>query len=348
MQDETMAGNAQLRAINSMLTPRSLHMAAPLLWPMSELKQPGPGLCGVTAFGASGVVGHIVMSKRRKQATHIHTAILNALTYQRRAFAWHEPSHPFAQRLEVVDGSSRFQSPAAGALHTLVADHVVQGRVVFPGSAHLELARAASTAGAALKLVFFVLPLAAEAPTLLIECVVHEDRFEVRSGVPDSPPSEATVHCKGEFATAAADMKHVDRVQGHIRGEAHATDVGALYDAFDAIELQFGPRYRNLERAWGGAAGAMARLRNRATHEGTAVHPADLDDALRVGALMSSGGGETRLPFAVDDALLHGEPRQLLAVRALASLPTCGSKMLGSYRNPDDTPCQLDALPAAH
>ena len=46
------------------------------------------------------------------------------------------------------------------------------------------------------------------------------------------------------------------------------------------------------------------------------MHPADLDDALCVGVLASSGGGsgETRLPFAVDDALLQGAPRQLLAV----------------------------------
>ena len=88
--------------------------------------------------------------------------------------------------------------------------------------------------------------------------------------------------------------------------------MGALYDGFDAAGLQYGPGYRTLAQAWSGGGGA-ARLRARATHEGTAVHPAELDDALCVGALTPCGaeGGGTRLPFAVDAAVLRrgaGDP----------------------------------------
>jgi hypothetical protein len=51
-------------------------------------------------------------------------------------------------------------------------------------------------------------------------------------------------------------------------------------------------------------------------HAGTHVHPADLDDALCTSAIIASnGGGETRLPFALDDALLQGAPGELWAVR---------------------------------
>ena len=35
-----------------------------------------------------------------------------------------------------------FRSRTDGALLSLVADHVVRGRVIFPGAGHLELARA--------------------------------------------------------------------------------------------------------------------------------------------------------------------------------------------------------------
>ena len=70
-------------------------------------------------------------------------------------------------------------------------------------------------------------------------------------------------------------------------------------------------------QAWGGAINALARLRSRSTHEGTQVHPADLDDALCTSAaIASSGGSETRLPFAVDDALLQDAPGVLWAVRS--------------------------------
>jgi hypothetical protein len=73
-----------------------------------------------------------------------------------------------------------------------------------------------------------------------------------------------------------------------------------------------------LVNVWGGASDALARLRARSMHDGTYVQPADLDDALCTSAAMasSSGGGETRLPFAVDDALLQGAPGELWAVRS--------------------------------
>ena len=102
-----------------------------------------------------------------------------------------------------------------------------------------------------------------------------------------------------------------------LRTLSRAADVVALYDGFDAVGLQYGPGYRTLINAWGGASDALARLRARPTHEGTQVHPADLDDALCTSAAMaSSGGGETRLPFALDDALLQGAPGELWAVRS--------------------------------
>ena len=72
---------------------------------------------------------------------------------------------------------------------------------------------------------------------------------------------------------------------------------------------------------WGSVRNALARLQARSTHEGTQVHPADLDDALCISALTISsreGGGDTRLPFAVDDAHLEGTWGELWAVRALA------------------------------
>ena len=57
------------------------------------------------------------------------------------AFAWRQPKHPFAQlRLPQSDKSSiTYRSHAAGSLHTVASDHVVQGRVIFPGVGYLEL-----------------------------------------------------------------------------------------------------------------------------------------------------------------------------------------------------------------
>ena len=74
--------------------------------------------------------------------------------------------------------------------------------------------------------------------------------------------------------------------------------------------------------AGGGARSAWARLRARSAHEGTQVHPADLDDALCAAALAGpagGAGGEARLPFAVAGALLQGAAGGLGAARGAPS-----------------------------
>jgi hypothetical protein len=94
-------------------------------------------------------------------------------------------------------------------------------------------------------------------------------------------------------------------------------EVDNIYDGYHFIGIQYGPQYRTLVQAWGGSnSTAIARLQRRGAQMGTQVHPADLDDALRLSAVASSDGRrETRLPFAVDSALLHGVTAKLWAVR---------------------------------
>ena len=102
-----------------------------------------------------------------------------------------------------------------------------------------------------------------------------------------------------------------------------------MYDACDSIGLQYGPGYRTLTHTWAsGGVVASARLRTRLVRRGAQVHPADLDDALCVGGLASSDSedGETRLPFAVEDAQLRGVIGKLWAVRCHGhSLPARSS-----------------------
>ena len=113
-------------------------------------------------------------------------------------------------------------------------------------------------------------------------------------------------------------MRRGAHSQARARYEA-AAQLAALFDGAAAVGLQYGPGYRCLERAWSAGGEALSRLQVRSTSLGTQVHPADLDDALCTSAVMASsgGGGETRLPFAVDDALLQGALGELWAVRAL-------------------------------
>ena len=81
--------------------------------------------------------------------------------------------HPLLQlRLpSLAPAAALFRAPVAGPLRALVAEHIVRGRVVFPGAAYLEMARAASAAragargtsprevGISLSEIFFLRPL---------------------------------------------------------------------------------------------------------------------------------------------------------------------------------------------
>ena len=177
------------------------------------------------------------------------------------------------------------------------------------------MARAAATADSALRGVFFLQPLAVEVAGLLVECIMAGGRFDMRSGV-EYALADAAVHCSG--TVGAIDGWHrVEHASMRSSVCVRAADVHTLYDGFDAAGLQYGPGYRTLVQAWGGGVEAAARLRQRVAWHALQVHPADLDDALCTTGVIASGGahGETRLPFAVDDALLQGATGMLWAVR---------------------------------
>ena len=280
----------------------------------------------MSSFGYSGTIAHVVL---RHTAGIKSPVAMPPLAYRRRAFMWREPTHPFAQRrLPASGGAEMHRSPAVGALHALVADHVLQTRVIFPGAGYLELARACITASVpmhpALRGVMFVQPLDVGTIGLQVESAVGDGRFEVRSGMADNAASliEMTVHCSGSYAPRAdgASTRWAEYALVRSRRCERAADVVALYDGFDAVGLQYGPGYRTLVQAWFNVASSSARLRSRSALEGTQVHPADLDDALCVSSLASGvDDGKTRLPFAVDEAVLEGASGKLWAVSRRAT-----------------------------
>eukprot|EP00964_Phaeocystis_antarctica_P042504 scaffold24366_cov62-Phaeocystis_antarctica.AAC.1 len=286
---------------------------------------------GVSSFGYGGTIAHAVMQRVPGGAAE-GTRGTAALRFRRRAFLWAEPVHPLLQRrLPAPSGcAALFRSPVAGPLHALVADHIVRGRLVVPGAAHLETVRAAcsavappSASGAALSGVFFLRPLALEAGgAAWVECALLEGgAFEVRSGTGEAV---AAVHCSGQWAAAGAAAWRPFGLAAARERCCDVADTAALYAAFSAAELQYGPAYRALEAAWEGSGEAMARLRlrQRASLAGTQVHPADLDGALQSTALLRRGGGgqaETRLPFAVDGVLMRGPAAGVLWAVASAS-----------------------------
>ena len=315
LQRSTAAPNTQLRKLNPLLGNSLSTVTCTLPVELSELSSETEAQGGVSSFGYSGTIAHAVL--RSQKTASSPSSPVSTIGSKRRAFLWRELSHPFAQRCmpPSSDGNVVFRSRAAGNLHSLVADHIVQGRVIFPAVGYLEMARAAS--GSGLHGVYFLQPLAVETPGLLIECAVGDGRFEVRSGEDEDTLTDAAANCSGALATNSYQLIDLASVRAaDCERAAHISF--NIYDGFAEVGLQYGPGFRTLVQAWGGVAQGAARLQARATtNDGTKVHPADLDDALCASALITSkGGGETRLPFSVESALLQSAPGALWAAVA--------------------------------
>ena len=340
----SVACNAQLRALNPFISEPMRRLRTALALPTSSsMARPSVTTCGVTAFGVSGAIAHGIL--RSDGGGSWVNEFSTSVEYRRRAHTWCEPAHPLLERLvpwgstDSADSAVTFRSAASGALFELVAEHVIQSRVVFPGAAYIEMARAACSASGApasegaalLRSTFFLQPLAVEsAAALVIELSLPPDgQFEVRSGVPaaaDASLLDVAVHCTGTVSSPspaeAAGARRGLELPSRRAVCDRVADVALLYAAYDAVGLQYGPGFRSVERAWShgdsGGATSSGRLRARSSRRVGQVHPADLDGALHLSALvLAEGGGETRLPFAVDEARLRASPsEQLWAVRS--------------------------------
>jgi len=325
MLKKVSAANAQLRALNPMVSSAFRDVSCSLAVQPGGLAGDAPAHGGVSSFGYSGTIVHAILCQGSTSVPSLCTS-LRVTGSKRRAFLWQNHAHPFTQRLLPLnsDGCITFSSPASGAMRDIVADHVVQGRILFPAAGYLEMARSAAAAEAALQGVFFMRPLAIETPGLLVECMVIDGRFEVRSGESDDALMDSTAHCAGAFTTPGSHTR-VNLVPVRAGHCARAAGIKEIYDGFSGSGLQYGRGFRTLVQAWGGANDGVAKLQARSTMRmGTQVHPADLDDALCTIALMDvdmgSSKSETRLPFAVNEAHLQGTLGQLWAVCRLPIL----------------------------
>ncbi|WP_405773471.1 SDR family NAD(P)-dependent oxidoreductase [Streptomyces sp. NBC_01538] len=209
--------------------------------------------------------------------------------------------------------------------HPWLADHVVSGTNLLPGTAFLELAlRAADEAGSAL-----VDELTLQAPLILPERdAVH---LQLRVGPTDDdgrrplglysrseadPGADWTPHATGTLASG-------DRTDGAPAPAAwppagtEPVDLDGVYDRFAEAGYRYGPAFQGLRAAWRDSTDVYAEvaLERQSDSGGYLLHPALLDGALQASALLDDRSGPARLPFSWNGVTAHAAGASALRIR---------------------------------
>ncbi|WP_285762081.1 type I polyketide synthase, partial [Nocardiopsis ansamitocini] len=222
------------------------------------------------------------------------------------------------------------------AAHPWLADHVVTGTVLLPGTALVELAvRAGDEVGYAV-----LEELVIAAPMVLPEHGAV--RVQVRVDEPDSSGRRpVSVHSRPDTAEAARGWDH--HAEGFLRaagtepcprqeGEwpppgARPVDLSGFYHDQAEAGYAYGPAFRGLRAAWQRDGEIFAEVALPPEHQGAArhfgVHPALLDAALHAGALSprrtTAADEGVLLPFAWNEVTLYATGAAALRVHLVPS-----------------------------
>ncbi|HEU5469841.1 MAG TPA: SDR family NAD(P)-dependent oxidoreductase [Actinophytocola sp.] len=217
------------------------------------------------------------------------------------------------------------------ATHPWLADHVVLGTVLLPGTALVELTlRAGLEAGRTrldelTLLTPLVLP---EQGAVQVQVVVGAPDAEDRCPVtvysrPDGPDTEWVRNAEGVLAVATGDAP--GGPTDWPPAGAEPVDVSDFYPAASRAGYGFGPAFQGLRAAWRRAGEVLAEVvlpePARAEADRFGLHPALLDAALH--AIVPGGllppAEQTRLPFAWTGVELHATGASRLRVRLTAA-----------------------------
>ncbi|MGK4008284.1 SDR family NAD(P)-dependent oxidoreductase, partial [Sorangium sp. So ce1036] len=243
--------------------------------------------------------------------------------------------HPLlgaATRLADGDGSL-FTGRLSLGEQPWLRDHVVFGKVLFPGAGILELSLEAARAVGSRAISELIL---AE-PLVLADAGAH--RLQLSVGAPDaqgrrgfglySQPEEAPVdgpwiqHATGVMSDEApVDHEALAELRAWPVPGAEPVDLSGFYDRAEALGLRYGPAFQGLVELSRRGSTLYGRVVLPGAAAGDAeaygVHPALLDAALHtiVAALAERAhGDEAPLPFAWSDVVLHAGGASELRVR---------------------------------
>ncbi|MET9499745.1 type I polyketide synthase [Streptomyces sp. NPDC006552] len=209
-----------------------------------------------------------------------------------------------------------------------LADHALDGRILFPGTAFLDLALEACAHTGAVRVADLTLQtplvLPADGAVQLQVTVGAAGADGDRALTVHSRPADAsgpwTRHAEGTLSDSPAATVPAPLPAAWPPPGAVAVPVDGLYEHIAAAGFAYGPAFRGLRAAWrdGDTVYAEIAPEDGEHLQGTdrfRVHPALLDAALHTVALHTAEQRDTVVPFAFSDITVHRAGPTALRVR---------------------------------
>ncbi|MFI5783830.1 SDR family NAD(P)-dependent oxidoreductase, partial [Nocardia sp. NPDC051570] len=213
--------------------------------------------------------------------------------------------------------------------HPWLAEHVIDGRVLVPGTAFVELAlRVGDQVGAS-----HIEELAVGAPLILAEGSGVAIRITLTANSSatgtdfgdryalaiDSRPDRSrggpwTAHASGFLTATGAQPTQAQ--PGWPPHDAEPIDLTGVYEELATRGYGYGPTFRGLRKAWRRGEDRYAEIELPTTVDGSAfaIHPALLDAALHAADLAREPAEQVLIPFAWTGVSLHAVGASALRV----------------------------------
>ncbi|WP_204369316.1 type I polyketide synthase, partial [Streptomyces sp. M10] len=221
--------------------------------------------------------------------------------------------------------------------HPWLADHVVAGRVVVPGTALLELAlrAGAQTDCPTVEEITFEAPLTLPergGVDLQLSVGARDDagrrELRVHSSPVGTPDQTWTRHAVGVLTDSPTTIAPGAGLTVWPPQDAEAVDLTGCYDGYADRDISYGPVFQGLRRVWRRGAEIFAEValpEGDAREEAAAfgVHPALLDAALHASGYGTfvSDPSTGWLPFTCEDVAVYAEGAAELRVRLAPAGP---------------------------
>jgi acyl transferase domain-containing protein len=223
------------------------------------------------------------------------------------------PLHPLlGRRLTVAIADKVFESQVSASRPALLADHRLQGAVVMPGAAFLELALAASAAAYGtpwtVRDAAIVEPLVLDQQPRTLQTILTGDgdnaasfRIVSRAGDDDGGEPSFTTHAAGRIeAPAGESPAAIDIAAQRARFASEPRDAAWQAEALRKSGLEPGPTFCWIDWHWLQARDALGQVRSARDSDRVAeyrIHPGLLDGAVQLLAAAIPGAGSGIDPY---------------------------------------------------